>query len=129
MFFGLLWVSSGQSFIKAPPLEISNFVVVFQTMTPSALGWVMTVVGNLMLVAVAWKKMEDMAFALSASIAAFLGLGTLAGYLPGVAGPSPAAPRVIAIYATYCLLVLVVSGWPEPPPSLPPRQDEGEDGR
>lgn len=124
LFFGLLWVSSGQSYLKAPPIEAANFTVVFQLMSPTILGWGMTMVGNAMLLAAFWKSLEDVAFALSAAVAAFLGLGTLAGYIPGVAGPSPSAPRIIAIYATYCLLVLVVSGWPEPPSSLPPRQDK-----
>lgn len=114
LFFSFLWISTGYRWTEEPPIS-DNYLVLYKALSADAWGHVFIVTGLLMGVGAFWKKFDDVSFAVSAWLAAFLGAMILLGYLPGVPGPAETGFTVALTYFFYTIFVLVISGWPEAP--------------
>lgn len=125
LFFGLLYMTTGQGWIYAPPTPTAavNLYVIVAILPLAFWGWVWVATGLLMLAAAAWRRLEVWAFGAAAALATFWGLGYLAAAPPLGHGTGRAYVAMFTYYG-FAFIFQVIAGWPEPIkiPKPPPIQ-------
>lgn len=113
MFFAFFWISTGLTWQDRPPVDSQTYFIVFSLLHPKIWGLLFILMGVVMGLGAIWKRIEDLAYGITAVAASILGVLVALTYVPGVPGPGLTGPRVIFVYFLYALLVLIVSGWSE----------------